>query len=443
MRITKFQAENFKKLRVVEINPGDGAVVPIRGRNAQGKSSVLDAIQAALGGKSVMPSKPVRSGQDEGAIRLEIDGGELVVRRTFDTEGGGQIIVESADGARFPSPQKMLDGLYTSVAFDPLEFTRAKPGEQFSIIRSLVKLDVDPEKLEGLNLADFENRRDINRDAKTAAAQLQAMATHAALPAEPIDEAALEQEIAKAATSNGEIEVRRANRDNAIGRLEIMAIDIAAIETRLADLQEQLTQANSARDELKAKLDAADPLPDPVDVSEAQERLREARETNRKIAENKIRHAQELNVASLEKKADALTKQIETRNAEIAAAFERAEMPVAGLTLSEGGVFFGGEPFEQTSSAEQLRVSTAIGMAGNPKLRVMLVRDASLLDEEGEKLLATMAEEHGFQLWMETVGATGKVGIVMEDGAVATIDGEEAPAPAPIEKRRKVKDAPA
>lgn len=159
MKITRLQAENFKKLRAVEIIPGEGAVVDIRGRNAQGKSSVLDAIAAALGGKSVMPNKPVRSGEERGAIRIEIDGGELVIRRTFTADGGGQIVVENAEGFRPGSPQKMLDGLYAAVAFDPLAFSREKPEEQYRILRGLVKLAVDPDALERANKADYDARR--------------------------------------------------------------------------------------------------------------------------------------------------------------------------------------------------------------------------------------------------------------------------------------------
>ena len=48
MKIIKLQAENIKKLRAIEISP-DGPVVKITGKNAAGKSTVLDSISWALG----------------------------------------------------------------------------------------------------------------------------------------------------------------------------------------------------------------------------------------------------------------------------------------------------------------------------------------------------------------------------------------------------------
>ena len=59
-------------------------------------------------------------------------------------------------------------------------------------------------------------------------------------------------------------------------------------------------------------------------------------------------------------------------------------MPLHGLALdAEGRVTFGGLPLDQASDAEQLRVSCAIAMTGNASIRVIRVRDGSLLNEDG------------------------------------------------------------
>ena len=52
MKIIELQAENVKRLKAVDITP-DGTLQIIGGRNAQGKSAVLDSIWLALGGVGV------------------------------------------------------------------------------------------------------------------------------------------------------------------------------------------------------------------------------------------------------------------------------------------------------------------------------------------------------------------------------------------------------
>lgn len=450
-KITRLQADNFKRLSVLDIRPGTSSgIVPIRGRNAQGKTSTLDAIMAALGGKSVMPSKPVRRGEDEGAIRVELDDGVVILRR-FTADGKGDSIeVTNADGFRAPSPQKMLDSLYASVAFDPLAFTRLKPDQQLTRLRQLVKLDVDVDALERQIAADYEKRRDKNREKDREAARLLQMPTYPDAPGQPVDETALEHQISRASETNGQIERRKVNRErfaeaieNNKGLLQRERDDITALEERIATHRENAAEFERIIAEQEKQLAEAEPLPEPVDVTEVQAALRTARDTNAKIAAQAAHVGQEKLVQTLTGEADALTKAIETRRAEIAASIERAAMPVPGLSFGDGEVLFNGLPLDQASSAEQLRVSTAIGMATSPKLRVMLVRDGSLLDDEGEKILADMAAEHDFQLWVEAVDTSGKVGIVLEAGAVVSIDGEEAPEPEPIGAARRRKKSAA
>jgi hypothetical protein len=67
-------------------------------------------------------------------------------------------------------------------------------------------------------------------------------------------------------------------------------------------------------------------------------------------------------------------------------------------------------------------------MASNPRLRVIRVRDGSLLDEEGLRLVEEMAGARDFQVGCERVDSTGKVGFVLEDGQVRHVPEEPAKA---------------
>jgi recombinational DNA repair ATPase RecF len=59
LHIVELRSENFARLRAVAIRP-DGPVVQITGRNAQGKTSVLNSIWTCLKGRAVAPPQPIR-----------------------------------------------------------------------------------------------------------------------------------------------------------------------------------------------------------------------------------------------------------------------------------------------------------------------------------------------------------------------------------------------
>ena len=86
--------------------------------------------------------------------------------------------------------------------------------------------------------------------------------------------------------------------------------------------------------------------------------------------------------------------------------------------FDESGITFKGIPFKQISSSEKLRVGLAISIALNPKIRVVLVRDASLLDSANLAILGEFADKNSVQIWLEKVDESGKVGIVISDGEV-------------------------
>ena len=78
MKIIELQAENVKRLKAVEITP-NGTLQVIGGKNAQGKSSVLDAIWLALGGGKAAKDTPLPIRDGEATAKVRLDLGDLVV----------------------------------------------------------------------------------------------------------------------------------------------------------------------------------------------------------------------------------------------------------------------------------------------------------------------------------------------------------------------------
>lgn len=429
MRVINLQAENFKVLHAVEITP-EGHVVEITGKNGSGKSSVLDAIYVALVGRSVAPPKPVRNGEETCQIRLDL--GDLTITRKFTIKDGGQMTdslkVENADGLRYSKPQEVLDALLGEIGFDPFGFCQMKPKEQAEALLQMVPLPVDLDEMAELDQSDFQKRRDINRDVASLKSQMDAIPKED-VPAEVPDRASLVEQLGNAANTNTAIEHDRVARERTASNIEVirnqaeMARQSAERLRREAAEQEALAVT---RDEeangLAAGLEALPPLAEPVDTDAIRDQLRTADETLAKVERQKRRTDLESRHTTAVQQSEALTAAMADRARKRNEALAGAKMPIQGLAfaLDEKGqpvVQFGGVPFEQASTAEQLRASTAIAMSANPSLRVLRIKDGSLLDDDSMSLLAEMAKADDFQLWIERVG-TGGVGIVMENGEV-------------------------
>lgn len=425
MKIVQLEAENVKRLRAVTIRP-DGNLVEITGRNGAGKSSVLDAIWWALSGTTHIQAVPIRKGENEALIRLDL--GDIKVTRTFkkreDGSAGTNLIVESTDGARYPSPQRMLDSLLGALSFDPLAFTRMDGKAQLQAMRRFVP-DVDFEAIEAANKVDFDKRTDVNRQAKQLRAQAAGIVVPQDLPAERVDDAALVDALTQAGEQNAELERRKARREDAAREIRSFLDSATTERAQARQLRERADALDKAAEEheatantLNERLRAAPALPEPIDTGTLREMIAEASRLNTAFDARDRRASIEREAQDAEAKSAALTDAIAKRKDEMQAAVAKAEMPVPGLTFGADEILLAGVPFEQASSAEQLRTSVAIAMAANPKLRVIRVQDGSLLDEEAMRILVEMAAEADYQVWIEVVQSGRSAAIVIEDGSV-------------------------
>lgn len=439
MRIVKLQAENIKRLKAVEIVP-EGNVVKLTGRNEQGKTSVLDAIWWALGGTKAIQEEPIRHGETKAAVTLDL--GDLVVTRTF-TPGNSYLKVENKDGSTFKSPQAVLDKLVGQFAFDPLEFARSDKQKQVETLLSVVDIQVDSERLREIARCDFaevenplvtlnnaykavyDSRTFVNRQLDSAKKVLQSMPE--VEEAQPVSVAELVAEKDRLEAENRRNERERQAVKVKEAEVERAWEDIRALEAEIAKLQKQLAVKRLTLDGLEQEKGAMysqlATLKD-HDLSEINARIASADETNRRAEAWRERQKVASQVEALQQEADDYTRRLEAIRDYKNELVATAKFPVEGLDFGGGGVLYQGVPFEQASSAQKLQVSLAIAMALNPKLRVIRIDNGSLLDSEHLAVIERMAAENDFQIWLEVVDESGKVGIYIEDGEVRTDAGQ-------------------
>src|SRR5438105_246147 len=429
-KIIKLTSENVKRLRAVEIKP-DGNVVVIGGKNGAGKSSVLDSIQYALGGEPA-DKMPVRRGEEK--AKVVVDLGDIVVRRTFTAAGGTALVVTNADGQKQSSPQAILDRLVGKLTFDPLAFSRERPAQQAGIMRGLVGLDFSKQDEEREKV--FEERTAVNRAAKALEAQIAGLPKHDGIPDREESVAGILEEHKRAADGNAvnsetrqKARILRRNADEMAERLSAMDYEIERLTELLA--RQKSAAAKCRGDLVTAKKDAeaaeamAASLRD-VDLSPFRDRASKVEEINRKVRESKRRAELVKEFKAKSEASEKLTEKLNRLDSDKRKTTTAAKYPVAGLMFdTAGGVTLDGIPFEQCSAAEQLKVSVAVGLALNPKLRILLIRDGSLLDGDSMKTILKMAADADAQVWIERVGTDKSTSVVIEDGAIAGNGGDE------------------
>ncbi|MGV2853734.1 AAA family ATPase [Glutamicibacter sp. AGC13] len=402
MKVISLTTTNYKRAKHVEIKPDpDGNLVIVAGKNGQGKSSVLDSIAAALGGaNSKTTPKPIRDGEDRAEIVLETE--ELTVTRVF-TPSGSRLTLTSKDGAKYPKAQAKLDELVGNLSMDPLAFTLLDDKKQLAQLLDLVDLPFNPDQLEAERKQVFDERTAVNRRVKEFES---ALAQFGELPADLPS--------AEVSVSGLLSEYHEARNKN-----EVLQRSQQFVETLQAEIEQLEEQLAKAKNDLSEALATVDPNAKPIDLTAIQVQIDGAEETNRLVRKAQERGALSFQHEAAKGQANQLTAKLDQIAKTKADGLASAQFPVEGLGFTEEGVTYQGVPFKQASSAEQIRVSMAMAIALNPKLKVIRIQDGSLLDTDSLALIEETAQEHGYQIWLEVVGDDIEDAYTIIDGEVA------------------------
>jgi len=440
LKIFAMQVENIKKVSFARIRP-QGDVIVVSGANGSGKTSILDAIEWGITGTSHVPSQPIRKG--ERTARIQIDLGDFKITRHFtrtDPEKSAKgehfitkLILEGKNRETYKSPQALLDSFMGQISFDPLEFVRMDDRQQLEALRKLVVLDIDLDELEAQKKTAYEGRRDAGRDFDSATARLNALQVPPEdLPETAIDTAELTKQLEGAANANSvraaklqEQQRKLEQAQDKVTRSRDVEQEIARLEQLIKNHRLELEVLDQQHKGLVAEANAM-VIPEAVDTAELAKQLQEAQTTNGAIARREVYRSVKAQVTEADSRWKAFDQTVKDKDAERAAAIARAKMPIEGLGIGDGEVTLNELPFSQASNAEQIAASTALAMASNPKLRVLRIKDGSLLDDKSLELIAKMATDAAYQVWIERVNTNGTVGVVMEDGE-ASGDATEVP----------------
>lgn len=458
--VVALAVENVKRIRALSIQPPSIGIVEIAGRNGQGKSSAIDSMTYALGGGDVAPEMPIRRGQTSAKVvcvlrapgqiivRPQADfvllPGDIVVTRTW-TLKGSYLSVErvgpSGERLRMTKPQEFLDGIVgLGLGFDPTEFMRLSPKAQGEMLLKLLALPEDPRTLDAQRDQIAGERLMVNREVARLTAVL-ASTPDVEAPETEVSIAALVAEMERLGREAGEQRTVRQVRMTVAQDLAALRGDVARLDGVIRDLELRLSRERAERDRVAVLMsDAAEmmagaeervaALPDLAPaVARVQEQLAGAEATNVAVRQRVARRKLVSDLRAVNTQSDEFTRRIEALDAHKRELIASAPFPIPGLgfEIVAGAyvVTYEGVPLSQASSSLRMRVGLAIAMALAPRVRVMLLREGSLLDEEARAEVERVAAERGWQVWLETVGGGKEGAFVIEDGGVLRPAAEE------------------
>ena len=412
MKINRLEIENVKRVKAVRLSPSAKGLTIIGGKNGQGKTSVLDAIAWALGGKKFEPTQAHREGSmTDPKLHVELSNGLIVER------GGknGTLKVLDPNGAK--GGQKLLDAFIDELALDLPKFMEASDTEKGKILLQIIGVGDKLAEMDREEATLYNRRTEIGRIAEQKKKFAAEMTYYPDVPKEPVSASELirqQQEILKKNAENQRL------RDNEL-----------ALQIELDAAMKELKAVQSRCDKLAAQFEIAQrDAKDLHDESteELEKNIADVDALNVKIRANLDREKAELDAETYSKQYDSLTQEIESVRDSRKALLDSAELPLPELSVKEGKLLYKGQHWDGMSGAERLRVATAIVRKLKPECGFVLMDKLEQMDQDTLAEFGAWLEAEGLQVIATRVSTGDECSIIIEDGYV--LGGEkEAPAP--------------
>jgi energy-coupling factor transporter ATP-binding protein EcfA2 len=457
MKAISFKARNILGIKEISIEPGQ--ITVISGRNAAGKSSIIEGIRTAVGGGNLASLRSLDAGEDEPSevgIVFDSDSGQI---RLDKSEKGLKVRKQVGNTAAFedvPSPQRFLDSLQDAKAANPITFLNAPDKDRMQMLLEALPIEFNRDEMweficlkadefspvaTGMHplveIAEhrkniFNERTGVNRDEKSARSTVDQLkrAVPAEIPtAEDVRE--LEEELgllneqyskikmeakfsyeSKIKNSNVELSLFEAEKRTEF--TEYQAELAAEMDRKLSKkrvyIDQEITTMKENRDSFQEKcrntyerdMEAAEKLCPQIDnlrqiIGARREQEKEA--VRIKILYEEIKR-HESNAIDLKRKSDYLTDAINLLD--MYKTKLCGDIHVEGLEIVDGDILIDGKPWKFTNEGRRMEIAVDVSCLRFSKLRdddlrLIYIDGAEALDTENFNKLCDRIKYHNAQ----------------------------------------------
>ena len=422
--ITKLQIKNFLGISEVEITP-DNKLNVIVGKNGQGKTSILKAIEFAFKGKIDKGADIINSDASKAEIYIDLD--KFSVSRT-KANNVNDLKVQNQEGFTMPDPQKFLNELVGDFSFNPIEFTFLNEKDKTEYLLKILDIKLTKEQIEeathlpidmetdaeGLALLDeaveyyYEERKLKNREIKNKEGALREFDCHN----QDVDQIALRKfdpdKLTKKREEHSDTQVEYANAKNLIVRKNELKVTIDEYKEKIERLETEFKELENEKINLSEITKRGEKLAEEVKTMEIFEKDFADFKNYQKIEFEKNQMTDE--AKDLDDAVKTLQKDLKSD------IMSRAEMPVKNLTYDDGKFLVNGKPIANLSESEKLNVSMAIAKRLNDKFKIICIDGSEKLDDESFNKLKKEVKKGDFQFFITNCHSNGN--IEMKEGKV-------------------------
>ncbi|WP_342621972.1 AAA family ATPase [Erysipelothrix sp. P66] len=402
IKISKLEIENVKRVRAVHVVPSEKGLTVLGGKNNQGKTSVLDSIAWALGGKKYQPSNPRREGSvTPPSLRVELSNGLIVERKGKNSD------LKVIDPSGNKAGQALLDSFVEELALDLPKFMEATSKEKARTLLEIIGVGDKLFELDNLENKLYQERLAIGKIADTKKKHAQEMPRHEGVPEELISASDLIKQQQDILARNAEKERKRRNlahlEDENKRLKEILQDYQTKLEANENDLVEARKSALDLHDESTAELEA---------------NIANIDKTNAKIRINLEKDQAEQEAEYYSQQYKDLNEEIDAIRKERLDLLKGADLPLPGLSIVDGELTFNDQHWDNMSGSEQLRVATAIVRKLKPECGFVLIDKLEQMDIDTMKEFGEWLEQEDLQAIATRVSSGDECQIIIEDGYV-------------------------
>lgn len=402
IKINKLEIENVKRVRAVHVVPSEKGLTVLGGKNNQGKTSVLDSIAWALGGKKYQPSNPRREGSvTPPSLRVELSNGLIVERKGKNSD------LKVIDPSGNKAGQALLDSFVEELALDLPKFMEATSKEKARTLLEIIGVGDKLFELDTLENKLYQERLAIGKIADTKKKHAQEMPRHEGVPEELISASDLIKQQQDILGRNAEKERKRRNladlEDENKRLKEILQDYQTKLEANENDLVEARKSALDLHDESTVELEA---------------NIAKIDEINAKIRINLEKDQAEQEAEYYGQQYKDLNEEIDAIRKERLDLLKGADLPLPGLSVVDGELTFNDQHWDNMSGSEQLRVATAIVRKLKPECGFVLIDKLEQMDIDTMKEFGEWLEQEDLQAIATRVSSGDECQIIIEDGYV-------------------------